>query len=48
MFDCLADQMRQDERLQVSGTERLVRRMVVALVSVLVFAGVYYTIQMLQ
>ncbi len=48
MFDCLADQMRQDEQIQVSGTERLVRRVAVAVVSVLVFAGVYYTIQMLQ
>ena len=48
MFDCLADQMRRDEQVQVSSTERLLRRVAVALVSVLVFAGVYYTVQMLQ
>lgn len=48
MFDCLADQIRNDERVQVSNNERLVRWFAVAVISVVVFGGLYVGIQMMQ
>lgn len=48
MFDSLADQMRRDEHLEVSNNERLVRWCVVAVVSVVIFGGLYVGIQLLQ
>jgi hypothetical protein len=46
MFDSLADQMKADEQQQSSGRERAVRYAVVALVSVLVFGGLYFVVRM--
>ena len=48
MFDCLADQIRHDEHLQVSNTERCARWFAVTVLSVVVFVGLYYSIQWLQ
>ena len=48
MFDSLADQLRHDEHEQISGRDRLVRWVVVAILSVLVFGGLYYAVQMLE
>ena len=48
MFDCLADQIRNDEHLQISNTERYARWFAVAVVSVVVFVGLYLSIQWLQ
>ncbi len=48
MFDCLADQIRNDEHVQVSNTERYVRWFAVTLLSVVVFGGLYVAIQLLQ
>jgi hypothetical protein len=48
MFDCLADQIRQDEHQQVSNKERYLRRVAVGVLSVVIFGGVYYAIQLLQ
>ena len=48
MFDCLADQIRHDEHLQVSNKERYVRWFAVAVLSVVIFGGLYYGIQWLQ
>ena len=46
MFDSLADQMKADERLQSTGKERMLRYLVIAVVSVFVFAGIYLAVRM--
>ena len=48
MFDSLADQMKHDEQVQISAKERMLRWFAVAVLSVLVFGGLYYGVQMLQ
>ena len=48
MFESLADQMKHDEREQLSMRERLVLWTVVGIVSVLVFGGLYAAVQMLE
>ena len=48
MFDILSDQMKRDEHLQISNSERLVYWLVVVIVSVLSFGGLYFGIQVLQ
>lgn len=48
MFDILSDQMKRDGQLQISTNERLVYWLVVVIVSVLVFGGVYFGIHVLQ
>ena len=48
MFDSLADQIRHDEHLQVSNRERYVRWFAVAMLSVVVFGGLYSAISLLQ
>jgi hypothetical protein len=46
MFDSLADQIRHDEHLQVSNSERLVRWLAAAILSVVLFGGLYFGIQL--
>ena len=48
MFDILSDQMKRDEHLQISTNERLVYWLLVVIVSVLVFGGLYFGIHVLQ
>ena len=48
MFDCLADQIRNDEHVQVSNAERYARWFAVAVVSVVVFGGLFLSIHWLQ
>ncbi len=46
MFDSLADQIRHDEQGQTTNKQRAVQYGVVALLSVLVFAGLYIAVRM--
>ncbi len=48
MFDSLDEQMKQDDRVGSSQTERLFKWAAVAVVSVLVFGGLYLAIQMME
>ena len=48
MFDSLADRIREDEHSTVNNTERLVRWLVVAVVTILLFGGLYYGVRMLE
>jgi hypothetical protein len=48
MFDSLDDQMKRDELKESSSTERWLRWAVVAVVSVLLFGGLYYGVRMLE
>ena len=46
MFDSLSDQMKADERLQTSGRERMIRYVIIAVLSILVFVGLYLAVRM--
>ena len=48
MFDSLADQIRRDEHLQISNTERYLRWVAVSVLSIVIFTGLYYAIRMLE
>jgi Ni,Fe-hydrogenase I cytochrome b subunit len=48
MFDSLADRIREDEHKEVNQTERIIRWVVVAVLSILVFGGLYMGIRMLE
>jgi hypothetical protein len=48
MFDSLADRIREDEHKEVSRTERIVRYLVIAVLSVALFGGLYYVVQHLE
>lgn len=47
MFDSLADRMKQDQKQEVSGTERAIRFIVVLVISVVVFGGLYFVVRLL-
>ena len=48
MFDILSDQMKRDGHLQISTNERLVYWLVVVIVSILAFGGLYFGIHVLR
>jgi hypothetical protein len=48
MFDSLADRIREDEQKSVPKMERYLRWGAVALLSILVFGGLYIGVQFLQ
>jgi hypothetical protein len=45
MFDSLADRIRHDEREQTNGRERAIRWMVISVLSVLLFLGLYAAVR---
>lgn len=48
MFDSLDEQIRSDEHKMVSSRERMVRWLLIALVSVVVFGGLYLAVHFMQ
>jgi len=48
MFDSLDEQIRSDEHKMTSNNERMFRWVLVALVSVVVFGGLYFAVHFLQ
>jgi len=46
MFDSLEDQIKHDDQIQVSRTERIAKRVAIAILSVLLFGGLYVAIRM--
>jgi hypothetical protein len=48
MFDSLADRMREDDHQEVNTTERVIRYVAVAVLSVLLFGGLYFGVRMMQ
>lgn len=48
MFDSLADRIRQDDRQAVNKTERYLRWALVAVVSVVLFGGLYIGVRFLE
>lgn len=47
MFDSLADRMKQDLKQEVNTTERTIRMIVVIVVSVTLFGGLYFVVRSL-
>jgi hypothetical protein len=47
MFDSLDETMKHDDEVESSGSERLFKYAAVAVVSVLVFGGIFLAIQMI-
>lgn len=48
MFESLDEQIKIDEHRASSNTERMVRWALVALISVIVFGGLYWAVHLLQ
>jgi hypothetical protein len=48
MFESLDDQIKRDDQLETTTKERVVRWVAIAVVSVLVFAGVFFSVRMLE
>ena len=48
MFDSLADQMKADEKQQITARERAIRYIVVAILSVILFAGLYFVVRLMS
>jgi hypothetical protein len=46
MFDSLEDKIKQDDQVEVSRNERIVKGVVIAALSVLLFGGLYFAIRM--
>ena len=46
MFDSLDDKIKQDDRAEVSRNERVVKGLVIAALSILLFGGLYFAIRM--
>jgi flagellar basal body-associated protein FliL len=45
MFDSLADQIRHDEREQTNNRERAIRWVVISVLSVVLFLGLYAAVR---
>ena len=48
MFDSLADRIREDEHKETTSTQRAVFWVVVAVLAVLIFGGLYMGIRMIE
>jgi hypothetical protein len=47
MFDSLEQQMKHDDDLEISPRERVIKIVVIAVVSVLLFGALYFAIRLL-
>lgn len=48
MFDSLDERMKQDERAESTSTERVLRYVAIAIASIVLFAGVYFGVRMVE
>ncbi len=48
MFDSLADRIRADEHQEVKTPERVIRWVIMAVLTILLFGGLYFGIRMLE
>ena len=48
MFDSLADRIKADEHQEVNNTERVIRWVAVAVLSILLFGGLYFGVRLLE
>jgi hypothetical protein len=48
MFDSLDEQMKQDSRAQKSKKERVLEILAIAVLSVVIFAGLFFGVRLLE
>lgn len=48
MFDSLEEKIKQDEAVEISRGERVAKGVVVAVLSILMFGGLYFAVRMLE
>ena len=48
MFESLDEQIKADEHKSVSTTERIIRWVLIVLISVIVFGGLYWAVHLMQ
>ena len=48
MFESLDEHMKHDDQLETTTRERIVRWVAITVVSILVFAGLYFSVRMLE
>jgi hypothetical protein len=48
MFDSLADRMREDDHQEVKTSERVIRWLLISVLSIVLFGGLYLGIRMLE
>ena len=48
MFDSLEDQIKHDDYVEVSSRERIMKGLAVALLSVLLFGGLYLAVRIIS
>jgi len=48
MFDSLDDKIRHDHEVEIPRQERYIRNALIALLSILLFGGLYYAIRMID
>jgi hypothetical protein len=46
MFDSLDDQIKHDDEIEIPRSERIVKRVAIAVLSILLFGGLYFAIKM--
>jgi len=48
MFDSLDEKIKQDDAVEVSRKERVVKGVVIAVLSILLFGGLYLAVRLLE
>jgi hypothetical protein len=48
MFESLSDRIKQDDQKEEPNAERMIKWAVVAVISVLIFGGLYFGVSVLQ
>lgn len=48
MFDSLSDQIKADDRKEISSRERVLRYTLIAVLSVILFAGLYLAVHFIS
>jgi hypothetical protein len=48
MFDSLEEQIKRDDRLQISRKERVLKNVAIAALSVLLFGGLYFAVRLVE
>jgi len=48
MFESLDEKIKHDDAVEISRRERVVKGVVVAVLSILLFGGLYYAVRMLE
>jgi hypothetical protein len=48
MFDSLSDQIKADDRREISNRERVLRYTLIAVLSVILFAGLYLAVHFIS